>query len=113
MAGVEVNGSVVKVGAGARWLGVYEALEPLGLAVAGGRNGNVGVGGLLLGGGISHFTTRVGWACDNVVNYEVSFRKESVGDLTDELGCSLERSHCSGQCEDQLQFIPCSLRRRQ
>lgn len=73
MAGVEVDGSGVKVGAGARWLSVYKALEPLGLAVAGGRNGNVGVGGLLLGGGISHFTTRVGWACDNVINYEVSF----------------------------------------
>lgn len=72
MAAVEVDGSVVKVGAGARWLSVYKALEPLGLAVAGGRNGNVGVGGLLLGGGISHFTARVGWACDNVVNYEVS-----------------------------------------
>ncbi|KAK2591832.1 hypothetical protein QQS21_010471 [Conoideocrella luteorostrata] len=63
--------AVAQVGAGADWLHVYQALEPLGVAVAGGRNGLVGVGGLLLGGGISHFTTKVGWACDNVVNYEI------------------------------------------
>lgn len=73
LSGVAVNSdhSVAHVGAGGAWLDVYKFLEPLNLAVTGGRNGNVGVGGLLLGGGISHFTTRVGWACDNVVNYEV------------------------------------------
>ncbi|KAL7919379.1 hypothetical protein ACQKWADRAFT_329856 [Trichoderma austrokoningii] len=41
------------------------------MAVVGGRNGGVGVGGLLLGGGISHFSPRVGWACDGVVESEV------------------------------------------
>ncbi|VUC32187.1 unnamed protein product, partial [Clonostachys rosea] len=65
------DSSVASVGAGAKWLEVYQHLDGSGLQVAGGRNGNVGVGGLLLGGGISHFTTKVGWACDNVVNYEV------------------------------------------
>ncbi|KAJ4254535.1 hypothetical protein NW762_010134 [Fusarium torreyae] len=59
------------VGAGAKWLDVYKHLEGSGVQVAGGRNGNVGVGGLLLGGGISHFTTKVGWACDRVMNYQV------------------------------------------
>jgi FAD/FMN-containing dehydrogenase len=63
--------SVIKVGAGASWLQVYQYLDPFNVSVAGGRNGLVGVGGLTLGGGISHFTTRVGWACDNVVNFEV------------------------------------------
>ena len=74
LASVETNEdhSVALVGAGASWLDVYRHLDPLGVSVAGGRNGNVGVGGLLLGGGISHFTARVGWACDSVVNYEVS-----------------------------------------
>ncbi|KAM0550667.1 hypothetical protein ACHAPJ_008730 [Fusarium lateritium] len=62
---------VASVGAGAKWLDVYKHLEGSGVQVAGGRNGNVGVGGLLLGGGISHFTTKVGWACDRVVNYQV------------------------------------------
>jgi FAD/FMN-containing dehydrogenase len=63
--------SVIKVGAGASWLQVYQYLDPFNVSVAGGRNGLVGIGGLTLGGGISHFTTRVGWACDNVVNFEV------------------------------------------
>jgi FAD/FMN-containing dehydrogenase len=75
LASVEVNTdySVAMVGAGATWLDVYQFLDPLGVSVAGGRNGKVGVGGLLLGGGISHFSPRVGWACDNVVNFEVSY----------------------------------------
>ncbi|KFY45217.1 hypothetical protein V494_01076 [Pseudogymnoascus sp. VKM F-4513 (FW-928)] len=73
LAAVEVNDShsVASIGPGATWLSVYQFLDPLGVSVAGGRNGAVGVGGLLLGGGIAHFSPRVGWACDNVVNFEV------------------------------------------
>ncbi|KAJ4342661.1 hypothetical protein N0V87_000870 [Didymella glomerata] len=55
----------------ARWGSVYAALEPLGRMVAGGRGSTVGVGGFLLGGGISHHAPRVGLSCDNVVNFEV------------------------------------------
>lgn len=74
LSAIDVNGDnfVASVGAGAKWLSVYQFLNPLNVSVAGGRNGNVGVGGLLVGGGIAHFSPRVGWACDNVVNYEVS-----------------------------------------
>ncbi|KAJ2983270.1 hypothetical protein NQ176_g812 [Zarea fungicola] len=63
--------TVALVGAGGKWVDVYAYLNTFNLTVAGGRNGNVGVGGLLVGGGISHFSPRVGWACDNVVNFEV------------------------------------------
>jgi FAD/FMN-containing dehydrogenase len=31
----------------------------------------VGVPGLILGGGISHFSNKLGWACDNVESYEL------------------------------------------
>ncbi|KAL3964240.1 hypothetical protein ACCO45_001244 [Purpureocillium lilacinum] len=50
LASIETSSdhSVAKVGAGASWLDVYRHLDPLGVEVAGGRNGNVGVGGLLL-----------------------------------------------------------------
>jgi FAD/FMN-containing dehydrogenase len=61
----------VSVGAGNRWINVSEALDPLGLAVVGGRSATVGVSGLTLGGGISYFSGTKGWACDNVRNYEV------------------------------------------
>jgi FAD/FMN-containing dehydrogenase len=55
----------------ARWGSVYQTLEPLGRMVAGGRGSTVGVGGFLLGGGISHYAPRVGLSCDNVVNFQV------------------------------------------
>lgn len=73
LSSININSdhTVVSVGAGAKWLDVYSYLDPLGLSVAGGRNGLVGVGGLTLGGGISYFAPRVGWACDNVANFEV------------------------------------------
>ena len=35
---------------GAKWIQVYEALDPLGYAIPGGRAGDVGVGGLTSGG---------------------------------------------------------------
>ncbi|KIW88743.1 uncharacterized protein Z519_10790 [Cladophialophora bantiana CBS 173.52] len=74
------NHSVVSVGAGSSWLAVYAYLDRLNLAITGGRNVAVGVGGLTLGGGISHFTARVGWASDNVVNFQVAL---AAGALVD------------------------------
>jgi FAD/FMN-containing dehydrogenase len=59
------------IGPGCRWREVYAELHKHGRVVAGGREGNVGVAGLLLGGGNTFFTARRGFACDNVVGYEV------------------------------------------
>lgn len=59
------------VGAGNVWYDVYTKLQPMGLTVIGGRVSAIGVGGLTLGGGISFFSNRYGWACDNVNNYQV------------------------------------------
>ncbi|KAJ5423850.1 FAD-binding type 2 [Penicillium cf. griseofulvum] len=56
---------------GARWGGVYETLAKHDVTVPGGRSGVVGVAGFLLGGGDTFHTARVGFACDNVENYEV------------------------------------------
>lgn len=44
------DGSSVAIGAGAKWKDVSKVLEEKGLAVVGGRNSAVGVGGLTLGG---------------------------------------------------------------
>jgi FAD/FMN-containing dehydrogenase len=63
--------TVASIGPGNRWLNVYEYLEPHGLVVVGGRVGQVGVSGLLLGGGISFYSNQYGFASDNVVKYEV------------------------------------------
>ncbi|WYZ36001.1 hypothetical protein EsH8_X_000648 [Colletotrichum jinshuiense] len=61
----------VSVGAGLRWGSVYDFLDPHGLVVIGGRGAGVGVSGLVLGGGVSHFTPMRGLACDNVKGFEI------------------------------------------
>jgi hypothetical protein len=50
---------------------VYTELEEHGVLVTGGREAAVGVGGLLLGGGISWYAARYGFSCDTIVNFEV------------------------------------------
>lgn len=69
---------VVSVGVGAEWSAVYTYLELSNLGVSGARAATVGVGGLLLGGGISYFGPRFGWACDSIVNLEVVLANGSV-----------------------------------
>ncbi|KAF2803591.1 FAD-binding domain-containing protein [Mytilinidion resinicola] len=56
---------------GSRWLGVYETLDALGIAAAGGRAATVGVAGLAIGGGNSFYAARKGLVCDNIAQYEV------------------------------------------
>ncbi|KAK8112568.1 oxidoreductase [Apiospora sp. TS-2023a] len=63
--------SRVTVGAGATWDAVYAQLDPLGLSVVGGQIAGVGVGGLTLGGGLSYFGPREGWACNQVTQFAV------------------------------------------
>ncbi|KAJ4180251.1 hypothetical protein NW755_011939 [Fusarium falciforme] len=68
----------VAVGAGNRWGAVYDMLEPLGLTVVGGRATSVGVGGFLLGGGISYFSNNYGWGADNIISFEVVIADGSI-----------------------------------
>jgi FAD/FMN-containing dehydrogenase len=63
---------------GGRWAKAYADLEELGVVVTGGRDGGVGVGGLLLGGGYSFFSGHMGMACDSIVNYEVVLANGTV-----------------------------------
>ncbi|KAI1385522.1 uncharacterized protein F4822DRAFT_413320 [Hypoxylon trugodes] len=65
------DAKTVTIGAGGRFKNVYQELAKHGLAAVGSREGNVGVGGFILGGGNSWFTSRYGWACDNVVAYQI------------------------------------------
>ncbi|TDZ21367.1 FAD-dependent monooxygenase yanF [Colletotrichum orbiculare MAFF 240422] len=63
--------NLASVGPGDHWKDVYASLLKYNVTVTGGRDGGVGVGGFLLGGGNSYFTGRMGLGCDSVVNYEV------------------------------------------
>ncbi|RHZ45312.1 uncharacterized protein CDV56_102238 [Aspergillus thermomutatus] len=59
------------VGPGQKWEDVQGKLEGTGRAVVGGRLGGVGVGGLLLGGGLSYLSPQYGWGANNILNYEI------------------------------------------
>jgi hypothetical protein len=79
---VSADKTQTSIGPGNRWYDVYSYLEPLGLSVIGGRVSDIGVGGLTLGGGISFFSSRYGWACDNVNTYEVVFADGTINEVT-------------------------------
>lgn len=70
--------SVAQIGTGLRWSDVYKWVSPYGYAVAGGRYAQVGVGGLLLGGGINNFGNSYGWSFSNVVGYEAVLPNSSI-----------------------------------
>ncbi|KAL7629588.1 hypothetical protein AAE478_001110 [Parahypoxylon ruwenzoriense] len=67
-----------RIGPGNKWQAVYNALIPEGVVVVGGRVGAVGVGGLMLGGGLSYFASERGLALDNVKSYEVVLADGSI-----------------------------------
>ncbi|TQS33765.1 hypothetical protein Golomagni_05878, partial [Golovinomyces magnicellulatus] len=83
------DGETIEVGPGCKWVDVYGALQPLGRTAVGGRLADVGVTGLLLGGGLSYMSGQHGLGCDNVVSYEcvlangtiVTATKDSHSDL--------------------------------
>ncbi|KAF4625681.1 hypothetical protein G7Y89_g12485 [Cudoniella acicularis] len=72
------DSKVASIGPGSHWGAVYNFLDPFGVTVVGGRIPQVGVGGLLLGGGLSHFSSQFGLAADNVKNYEVVLSDGSI-----------------------------------
>lgn len=65
------DGSAAWVGPGSRWGEVYNALAPHGVTIPGGRVSDVGVGGYVLGGGFSWYSSQLGWVCDSVLEFEV------------------------------------------
>lgn len=64
--------NIASIGAGGRWASVLAELQKEhGVFVPGGRDGSVGVGGFLLGGGLNYFMGRHGLGCDSIRNFEV------------------------------------------
>jgi FAD/FMN-containing dehydrogenase len=63
---------------GSLWREVYPVLHTYGVVVAGGRDGGVGVPGILLGGGSNYYMGEHGFGCDTVRNYEVVLADGSI-----------------------------------
>ncbi|KAI9641415.1 hypothetical protein NHQ30_010217 [Ciborinia camelliae] len=70
--------SSVIIGTGCRWMDVSKVLDARGLAVVGGRNSAVGVGGLTLGGGLSFFCPQFGLVCSNIISYDIVLASGSI-----------------------------------
>jgi FAD/FMN-containing dehydrogenase len=69
--GVDVDGTTVRIGAGAVWGDVAAALGPHGLGITSGDTKSVGVGGLTLGGGVGWLVREHGLAFDSLKAAEV------------------------------------------
>ncbi|KAF7944106.1 hypothetical protein EAE96_010515 [Botrytis aclada] len=99
----ENDESSVIIGAGCRWMDVSKVLDERGLAVVGGRNSAVGVGGLTLGGGLSFFCPQFGLVCSNMISYDIVL---ASGTLTT---ASATRILISGVPSKEVQIISVSL----
>ncbi|CAG9984576.1 unnamed protein product [Clonostachys byssicola] len=69
---------VAKVGPGNRLDGISAKLDGTGWTFVGGRIGNTGVGGLILGGGLSYMSAQYGWSASSVLAYEVVLADGSI-----------------------------------
>ncbi|RYC55300.1 hypothetical protein CHU98_g10910 [Xylaria longipes] len=80
LKGIDLNKdkSIVQIGVGETWTTVYTELEKHSLTVPGGRVGRIGVTGFILGGGLSMFSTRTGFACDSVTEFQIALASGEV-----------------------------------
>ncbi|KAK7733469.1 hypothetical protein SLS57_000484 [Botryosphaeria dothidea] len=77
--GTDINfeNNHIRVGAGAKLVDFYRALDPHNLTAVIGRFGAIGMG-LTVGAGISYLSNSEGLAVDNVINYEVILANGSI-----------------------------------
>ncbi|KAH8600975.1 hypothetical protein B0O99DRAFT_681832 [Bisporella sp. PMI_857] len=69
---------IVDVGPGNRLDSISAKLQGTGWTFVGGRIGNTGVGGLVLGGGLSYMSAQYGWAASSVLEYELVLANGTV-----------------------------------
>jgi FAD/FMN-containing dehydrogenase len=84
LSGVEVDGTIVRIGGGAVWGDVASALAVHGLALSSGDTSSVGVGGLTLGGGIGWMVRAWGLAVDQLIGAQVVTASGAVVEASSE-----------------------------
>ncbi|KAI1378738.1 FAD-binding domain-containing protein [Hypoxylon crocopeplum] len=85
----DAENNVVVIGAGQRWGDVYPELDPYEVTIVGGRVLSPGVGGLILGCGLSYLSDLYGLVCDNVANFEVILADGSLVNANEESNSDL------------------------
>ncbi|KFA66182.1 hypothetical protein S40285_08446 [Stachybotrys chlorohalonatus IBT 40285] len=75
---LDLDTGVVTLGPGNRLDEVAKELDGTGWTVVGGRIGNTGIGGLILGGGLSYMSAQYGWTSSTVIQYEIVLANGTV-----------------------------------
>ncbi|KAM7205157.1 hypothetical protein V8F20_003294 [Naviculisporaceae sp. PSN 640] len=75
---------IVRAGPGNRLDEIAAKLQGSGWTFVGGRIGNTGIGGLILGGGLSYMSAQYGWSASSVVAYELVLPNATVATITSE-----------------------------
>ncbi|KAI1842229.1 hypothetical protein JX266_011637 [Neoarthrinium moseri] len=73
---------IARVGPGIRLDEIAAQLQGTGWTFVGGRIGNTGVGGLVLGGGLSYMSAQYGWAASSVLEYEIVLANGTVATVS-------------------------------
>ncbi|KAL7791991.1 FAD binding domain protein [Trichoderma ceciliae] len=84
--------STVDLGPGQTWGSVYTRLQASGVTVSGGRDGPVGVGGSVLGGGFGYWAPKTGFTCDVTTAYEVVLANGTIATATATKNTSLYKA---------------------
>ena len=66
------------LGPGQLWTEVYKRLADTDVTVLGGRVSYVGVGGFILGGGLSYLAGLHGLACDSLIDAQIVLADGSI-----------------------------------
>lgn len=86
------NTNIASIGPGAKWEDVYASLHEYGVVATGGRDGDVGVGGFLLGGGSTYYMAKQGFGCDSIVNFEVVLANGTIVNANKDQNADLWRA---------------------
>lgn len=91
---VNLNSLTLDLGAGTKFSDIYGELEKSDpeVVVAGARSGSVGVGGYVLGGGLSIFSAALGWGCDQVTFFEAVLANGTLLEASRHINADLFRA---------------------
>ncbi|KAI1369390.1 hypothetical protein F5Y08DRAFT_334799 [Xylaria arbuscula] len=89
---IDSNTGVLKMGPGNRLDDIAEKLQGSGWTFVGGRIGNTGTGGLMLGGGLSYMSAQYGWAASSALEYEVVLANGTIVTASDTENADLARA---------------------
>ncbi|GAP87352.1 putative FAD binding domain-containing protein [Rosellinia necatrix] len=89
---LDAETGVLQMGPGNRLDDIAEKLQGSGWTFVGGRIGNTGTGGLILGGGLSYMSAQYGWAASSALEFEVVLANGTIVNASDKENADLARA---------------------